>query len=432
MSEGLLQNSPELVEPLMMPGEVSEQTSSILVVDDDPLNREPLRRLLERKGYRVDTAPDGPVALHRLAEETFDLVLLDRMMPGMSGMDVLSELRKLYPAALLPIIMATASDESADIVEALAQGANDYVTKPLDFSVVLARINTQLSLKRSVEQVVELEKRLSQRNAELEKANKNLSQAAEQTRQELQAAAKVQEAFLPVAPPQVKGVKFAWAFRPCRELAGDSLNVFGFDRDNVGFYVLDVSGHGVAASLLAVAATRVLSLTKDDDCILVGRRDDGGVLPAGPARVAEALNLRLPWNDTAAQFLTMFYVVLNARTGKMDYVSAGHPAAIVIRKNAEPELLQGTGVPIGIGERYDQQSAHLAPGDRLYLYSDGVTETMNPSRELFGTSRLVSNLHRLANAPLPDTITQLLADIDQWRADAPARDDVCIVGVELE
>jgi sigma-B regulation protein RsbU (phosphoserine phosphatase) len=432
MSDGLLQTSPELVEPFMSPGRVPAGDAFILVVDDDKDNREPLRHILERKGYRVDTAADGPSALKRLAEDSFDLVLLDRMMPGMSGLEVLSELRRLYPPTLLPVIMATASDQSKDIVDALATGANDYVTKPLDFSVVLARINTQLSLKRSVEQVVELERRLSQRNAELETANHNLSQAAEQTRRELEAAAKVQEAFLPAVAPQVQGVKFAWAFRPCRELAGDSLNVFAFDRENVGFYVLDVSGHGVAASLLAVAATRVLSLTKDDDSILIDRRDDGHTAPAAPAHVANALSLKLPWNDGAAQFLTMFYVVLNARTGRIDYVSAGHPAAIRVARNGPPELLHGTGVPIGIGDRYEQQSAKLSRGDRLYLYSDGVTETMNPAHELFGTPRLEQALKRNASASLGDSISLLLQELDRWRHEAPARDDVCIVAVQLE
>jgi sigma-B regulation protein RsbU (phosphoserine phosphatase) len=404
----------------------------ILVVDDDKGNREPMRHCLEHRGFRVMTAADGPAALHILSQHTFDLVLLDRMMPGMTGLEVLSELRRRYPATLLPVIMATASDQSKDIVDALEQGANDYVTKPLDFSVVLARIQTQLSLKRSVEQVVELERRLSQRNAELETANHNLSRAAEQTRHELQAAAKVQEAFLPPGPPQVKGVKFAWALRPCNELAGDSLNALAFDRENVGLYVLDVSGHGVAASLLAMAATRVMSLTKDDDSILVDRREDGTSHPAMPARVAESLNLKLPWNDGAAQFLTMFYLVLNAPTRSMQYVSAGHPGAIRIGRHSPPQVLEGTGVPIGIGERYEQQSITLDPGDRVYIYSDGVTEAMNRSHDLFGTTRLIEALQRNASGTLADSVPALLAELDDWRGAAPARDDICLIGIEVD
>jgi sigma-B regulation protein RsbU (phosphoserine phosphatase) len=282
-----------------------------------------------------------------------------------------------------------------------------------------------------VEQVVELERRLSQRNAELETANHNLSRAAEQTRQELQAAAKVQEAFLPSIAPQVKGVTFAWAFRPCKELAGDSLNAFAFDRENVGCYVLDVSGHGMPASLLAVAATRVLSLTKDDDSILVERGEDGTSRPANPARVAEALNLKLPWNDGAAQFLTMFYVVLNTQTRRMTYVSAGHPGAVWIGRESAPELLQGSGLPIGIGETYEQQVVDLSPGDRVYLYSDGVTEAMNPGHELFGAPRFMQAVARHSSASLSESIPLVLAEVDSWRENGPARDDICLLGVEV-
>src|SRR5579871_5261674 len=106
MSEGLLQTSPALIEPLLTSRQSESESAYILVVDDNKGNREPVRLILERKGYRVDTAPDGPSALQKLADQTFDLVLLDRMMPGMSGLEVLAELRRLYPAALLPVIMA--------------------------------------------------------------------------------------------------------------------------------------------------------------------------------------------------------------------------------------------------------------------------------------------------------------------------------------
>lgn len=405
---------------------------SILVVDDDRLNREPLRRCLEQQGYAVVTAGDGIEALRQATARQFDLVLLDRMMPGMTGPEVLARLRALFPATLLPIVMATASDQTADIVGALAQGANDYITKPFDLAVVLARVRTQLSLKHSVEKVLELERRLSQRNAELEVANHNLSKAAEQTREELAAAAKVQEAFLPKAPPAVKGLKFAWTFEPCKELAGDSLNLFALDGDHVGLYVLDVSGHGVAASLLAVAATRVLSPTGDEDSILYTRAEDGATRPAGPARVAESLNRRLPWNDAAAQFMTLFYVLLDARGRRMSYVSAGHPGAVIVGRDAAPRVLKGNGLPIGVGETYEEQEAELRPGDRIYLYSDGVTETMNPARDLFGAERLAETLAAAMDVPLKASVRALLDALDAWRGPSPVRDDLCVVAVEVE
>src|SRR5262249_2601284 len=128
---------------------VSVDAATLLVVDDNDLNRDMLGRRLERKGYRVLTAADGTEALETVARERVDLVLLDIEMPGLTGMDVLRRLRETGGAGDVPVIMATARNDSQDVVEALEAGANDYVIKPLDFPVVLARVEAQLRTRRA-------------------------------------------------------------------------------------------------------------------------------------------------------------------------------------------------------------------------------------------------------------------------------------------
>jgi two-component system, sensor histidine kinase and response regulator len=127
------------------------ELGNLLVVDDNELNRDMLSRRLQRVGHTVAVAIDGKQALELIGEGTFDLILLDIMMPEISGIEVLKRLRQKYTVAELPIIMVTAKDQSEDIVEALSLGANDYVTKPIDFPVANARVQTQLSLKRLAE-----------------------------------------------------------------------------------------------------------------------------------------------------------------------------------------------------------------------------------------------------------------------------------------
>ena len=124
-------------------------TSRLLVVDDDAMNRDMLSRRLARHGYQVETAADGYEALERLSKHSFDLVLLDVMMPGIDGFEVLRRVREGHPLHALPVIMATARDGRESVVKALQLGANDYVTKPLDFEVLLARVQTQLTLRRA-------------------------------------------------------------------------------------------------------------------------------------------------------------------------------------------------------------------------------------------------------------------------------------------
>ena len=405
---------------------------SLLVVDDDASNRDALSRRLKRRGYRAAVAVDGPDALRRIAHEPFDLVLLDVMMPGMSGLEVLRRIRQNHQPTELPVIMATARDQSADVVNALELGANDYVTKPLDFPVVAARVQTQLFLKRAVRQILDLEQRLSQRNAELEEANRQLLKSARRTKHELQAAAKVQEALLPTAPPEIDGLQCAWALRPCQELAGDSLNVIRLDADHVAFYVLDVSGHGVAASLQAVAATRLLSMSGDPDSLVTRPNPDGGPpLPEEPARVAERLNRKLPWDPNTEQFLTLFYAVLNVRTRELRYVSAGHPPAVRVPRTGTPSTLASSGLPIGVGEIYEQQSIRLDEQDRVYLYSDGVSEAMGASDQLFGADNLVNTLSDSRSVTLHQSVALLLQALDRWFAGQWARDDISVVAFEV-
>ncbi len=137
---------------------------SLLVVDDSEMNRDMLARRLVRRGYTVAAAENGRQALGMIADQPYDLIILDIMMPGLSGLEVLEELRRRYAPSELPVIMATAKDQSEDIVQALRLGANDYVTKPLDFPVVLARVQTQLSLVRAMQEIQTLAGKLEQRN----------------------------------------------------------------------------------------------------------------------------------------------------------------------------------------------------------------------------------------------------------------------------
>ena len=138
--------------------------ATLLVVDDDENNRDVLSRVLQSKGYGVVTAASGPEALSVVAAQPVDLVLLDIMMPEVSGLDVLKSLRARYSPSALPVIMATAKDQPQDVVEALSMGANDYVTKPLDFPAVLARTEAQLSLKRAMGEIRRLNEELKRRN----------------------------------------------------------------------------------------------------------------------------------------------------------------------------------------------------------------------------------------------------------------------------
>jgi sigma-B regulation protein RsbU (phosphoserine phosphatase) len=431
---------PALATPAPPPAEPAAPASlgRVLVVDDTPANRDMLSRRLERQGFDVESAADGESALRLISQSCqsrpFDLVLLDVMMPGLNGLDVLKALRGRWDPTQLPVIMATAKDASHDIVEALELGANDYVTKPLDFPVVMARVRTQLSLKRAVEQIRELEKGLEQRNADLQAANVRM-----QT--DLDAAAKVQAALLPVTITDVPGYEFGWRFKPSAWLAGDILNVFRLDDRFVGVYLLDVSGHGVAAALLSVTVSRFLSPVRDPASLLWWREETGAPAADGtggpryrlqpPARVAARLGERFPFDDKTGQYFTLVYGLLDLHTHRLRYVSAGHPGVIHVARGGPARLIEVSGYPIGVAaEEYDEHEIDLAPGDRLFVYSDGVPEAMDAADTPFGTERLVAQLDRTRDQSLEQTLTSLLDRIDHWHGSARVHDDISVLALE--
>lgn len=396
----------------------------ILVVDDTAPSRDVLARRLAKAGYRVDSAGDGPEALRLAAANPYDLILLDVMMPKMNGFEVLAELRRDHAATDLPVIMATARDGSDDIAAALGGGANDYVIKPLDFTVVLARVKTQIILKRSVQQIRTLETDLKQRNRELQSANAKLHR-------DLDAAARVQAALLPAANPNIPGYAFAWLFNPSAGLAGDIFNVFRLDDRHAGMYVLDVSGHGVAAALLSVTVSRFLSPVAQPTSMLWERSADGQYQLLPPARVAEKLGERFPFDDGTQQYFTLVYGVLDLHEHRLSYVSAGHPNLVYLSRGQPPALLEASGYPIGVGSpEYDEYAIDLHPGDGLCLYSDGVPEAMNESLDVLGYNRMLTTLRDVPAHTAEQTIAALAAAIQAWSGMGKVQDDQTVLCVQ--
>ena len=405
-----------------------ESRGMVLVVDDDANNRDLLSRRLNRIGYQTEMVPSGQAALDLVPHRSFDLVMLDVMMPGMDGFEVLRCLRETKPLTDLPVIMVTAKDNSEDVVHALGMGANDYVTKPLDFPVVVARVAIQIALKRAVEQVRKLERNLAERNQELLTANNRMSR-------DLRAAARIQESFLPRTAPDMPGLTFAWAFRPCDELAGDGLNAIQLDDHQVAIYILDVSGHGVASSLLSVSLSRLLSPPKDPSSVLVvGGDGPDRAVPIRPSEVANRLNRLFPFELNTEQYSTLAYGVFDSRSNEFRYTLAGHPCPILLPADGPPRLLEGRGCPIGLAEAarpFGEWTVQLAPGDRIYLYSDGIPEATNEQRVPFGYDRFLQVIAQGRTEPLCSSINDLVKRVEVWSEPSGVRDDVSIVALEF-
>jgi len=394
---------------------MATENGTLLVVDDIEMNRDMLSRRLARKGHTVDVAEDGHRALEMVESTDYDVILLDIMMPGIDGYQVLEQLRQDHDSGDLPVIMATAKDASEDVVAALKLGANDYVTKPFDFPVVLARVSTQLQLKRS---------------------RQALAKAHGRMKKDLEAAARIQAAFLPDDVAEMTGARFAWRYVPCDELAGDTLGIVPFDDTRVGVYVVDVSGHGVPSALLSVSLSRLLS--NDPASSVLWSHGDGDPRIASPAEVMTRLSQRFPYDMQTGQYFTMVYAVIDFERGEMTYASAGHEPLIVVRPDGNVEVGSSTGRPVALvppilaDSVYEERTVAVGVGDRVYLYSDGIPEARNADGEEFDKERLAFGLADLCDRDLDSGLPALLETVRSWQGGPAFVDDVSIVGVEID
>jgi sigma-B regulation protein RsbU (phosphoserine phosphatase) len=395
------------------------QPASILIVDDTPANLQVLAGMLKDRGYKVRPVPSGKLALAAAQRDPPDLILLDINMPEMNGYQVCEHLKADELLAGIPVIFISALTEQLDKVKAFATGGVDYITKPFQMEELHARVETHLKIRR-------LQLELEETNARLQRVNTRMSH-------DLKAAAKIQRTFLPRETPATPGVEFAWNYQPCDELAGDGLNIIPLGDGKIGLYILDVSGHGVSSALLSVTLSRLLSPPSDASSILFRNAGFPDRLEVTrPSEVADLLNRLFPFDTATEQFATLMYGDLDVASGNFRYVCAGHPGPLHLPAKKLPILLETPGFPIGLAEEaYGEQQIQLAPGDRLYLYSDGLPDAMSAAGSRFGDARLVEAISRTRGQPLRVGIDSLLAEIVQWQGGDSPNDDISILALEI-
>jgi len=268
----------------------------------------------------------------------------------------------------------------------------------------------------------------------LHRSKEELEAVNRRMKRDLEAAAKLQKSLLPAALPRVKGLNIAWSLEPCDELAGDTLNVVPLDDTHVGLYVVDVSGHGVPASLLSVTLNRWLSPTRDHSVLFRPEpKSEDGFSIASPVQVAEKLNGLFPMDIESHQYFTIFYGILDVETRLFRYVSAGHPAPIYLPSGDKARFLPADGFPVGFlpDAGFEEHAVTLSRGDRLFVYSDGVVEALNAHEEEFSDQRLRRVFYQNRQNPLREAISSVLSAVKEWRGDSSLEDDATILGIEV-
>ncbi len=256
-------------------------------------------------------------------------------------------------------------------------------------------------------------------------ANRQLEEANRRMVRNLEAAARIQRSLLPEKEQKFEGIAFSSVVEPCDELGGDALNVVPIDGNRYAVYTVDVSGHGVRASLLSVTLSHWFSRVLEGP---VGRK-----FPYSPVEVAEELNRQFQMNDENVQYFTMCFGIVDVGAGEFRYVTAGAPPVIAVRPDSGAEVFNIEGFPIGLVPEpaYSETVVSLSDGDRVFLFTDGVIEAENHSEEPFGTEKLAFELVERGHFGLSKMVDSVLQNVSAWEATVGHRDDCSMLAFEL-
>jgi len=402
----------------------TKANTRILVAEDDPMQRIVLVELLKRHGYQPAWAPDGAAAWEALSTNDYNIVFADWMMPKLNGLELIRKIRTHISGRYIYVILCTSRSSRADLIEGLKSGADDYIEKPIHEDELLVRL-------AAGERVISLERRLEEDNQKLMKSNRSLTQAYQIIREDLEAAARMQKSLLPL-PSTLHGIHCNSLFLPASGVAGDIFNFFGLSKTAVGFYLLDVSGHGIPAAMLSVTLSKMLTPRPAQSSPLVLSSFGGTAYTIRPPNEAVAeLNRR--FQDQGDMYFTMIYGVLDQDSHSLRLAQAGHPSPILLRDGKSPEALGTGGFPVGVLPEvsYDLLEYQMEIGDRLFLCSDGILECANRSGEQFGQTRLMNFLDEHRRSSLDQQLKALESAMHQWGGSEDFADDVSLLALEL-
>jgi sigma-B regulation protein RsbU (phosphoserine phosphatase) len=345
-----------------------DMTPRILIADDQTDLLDALKLLLKGQGIEYDAVTSPEAALHALRSQPFDLVLMDLnytgdTTSGREGIDLLARVQALD--RLLPVIVMTGWGSVDLAVEAMRRGVRDFVQKPWDNAHLLATLRQEIESGRA----------------------RRREDAAEQ--RELAEALKIQQRLLPQQVPQIDGWELAVSWQPASGVGGDCFDTIRFDESRLALTIADVVGKGIPAALLMSnlqAAVRAFASETVE-----------------PNALCHQVNRILCGNIAEGRFISFFYCVLDADAGVLTYTNAGHYLPMVVHADGSVDRLGVGGPVLGVlaDAEYEQAQIPVAAGDRIVLFTDGLTEARNADDEEFGEERLLASAieHRACSAP---------------------------------
>ncbi len=371
----------------------------VIVVDDDLTNLKMAGHILSKHNMRVTALKSGSALIDYVKTNQPDLILLDIMMPGLDGFETMEALRKqMEPGREIPIIFLTADENRESEMRGLQLGAMDFIRKPFVPEILVLRVQHTIELVRLQRALVQEHQRISN---------------------ELALASRIQLAMLPSTFPPFPNrpeIDIYASMQPVRKVGGDFYDFFFVDDDHLCLVIADVSDKGMPAALFMMASKILLS--------------DNAKTGKSPAQILEDTNKAICANNRERMFVTAWVGILELSTGRLTAANAGHEYPVLQEPGGPFELKKdkhSRAVGIKPEQIYNEYVLELAPGTKLFVYTDGVTEATNGESELFGTERMLEALNRNPEADPMQVLSGVQESVNDFVQGADQADDLTMM-----
>lgn len=385
--------------------------SKILIVDDEPFNVDYLEQELEGSDCEIVTAVNGRDALDKIQSEVPDLILLDIMMPIMDGFEVLSHLNADTSTRDIPVIVISASSDLQSVVKGIQMGAEDYLPKPFEPTLLMARVSSSLE-KKHLRDLKDLYLKGLER--------------------ELDIGREIQMDFLPAELPKVDGWEIDAFFKAAREVAGDYYDFFLLPDGKLVCVIGDVCGKGVGAALFMTLFRSLIRATASSDLSQSGK-DINAFTPA--ERLQHVISFTNNYlNDThgdANMFSTIFIGIVNFQDNKLTYINCGNESPLLLRGGKVIAALKSTGPAVGVipEANFAAREIDMEPNDLLLAYTDGIPDALNVEHNSYGNNRLLSSLVGI-DTTSSDLLDRIQTELYQFIGSADQFDDITMIAIK--
>ncbi len=387
----------------------------ILLAQQETAAAQAIYQVLRDEGYHILRAANLPET-ERLLLQLPDLLLLDSDLDNLHQTNRWSELAFQCRQDSISCLTYSSCMQDCGSNKNTPSWAAATIDRPDNAQEVLFKVAAQLTIRHLTYEAELAHSQLLKKQQQLEKYQRS--------------AAEIQKSLLPTNLPDIANLQVAWRLVPCEQVGGDLFNVARLTEDTVLAYVLDVSGHGISAAMVTVSIYQSLS-PHAGRIVRRPLHSPPYFRLLSPAEVLQQLEQEYPL-ERFGKLFTISYLLINTRTGRIRYSSAGHPPPLLVRSDGSYQALSAGGSIIGTGcsGPFEEEEVQLHRGDRLFLYSDGITEHSNHQDQQFGQERLLRKLAANRKRALEPTCENLIEALKSHGQDITFKDDVTLIGIE--